>query len=492
MALLLLILIARLWDIQSYATFLSDQGRDAIVMRNIATLKDFTGIGPTTSIGNVFLGPFYYYFMAPFLLVFNFNPVGPAVGVALLSVILLAWCTLIVKKEFGERVALWFLAFCAVSSSLYFLSRFSWNPNLLPYTAFLTLYYGYRLIKEKKVRDGVIAGLLLSASVQFHYLAYLLIVPLGMYALVFIKHTVKAAKPLLYGALAFILLLSPLILFDIKNNFINTKALVRTLLEQGGSGTREYLPTTLVDVTDKFIDFTLLPGQNFILHVNTNNTLFAVMVIALLGSLWLIKRKAAPVRRDIILLNVINIMSFLLLFAALNSPRIIHYFGNVYLSLYFLIAVFFGLETKSAFFKGKMAMLVRNEIVLAGIFLVFAVINIAQYDIFNGPGNKQIHYAREVARSFLPHIHDNNFAVTSLPSPNTDTHINYFLHTFGKPPLSYEQPINPQTLFVICHKAPCALDASKWEIAQFGAFKIATIWQTYDLTVYKLVKDNGE
>jgi len=75
----------RLYRIQDYMTFLGDEGRDVLVVYNILHGK-LTLLGPTASVGGFFLGPIYYYFMAPFLLIFNYNPVGPAVMVALFGI----------------------------------------------------------------------------------------------------------------------------------------------------------------------------------------------------------------------------------------------------------------------------------------------------------------------------------------------------------------------------------------------------------------------
>lgn len=73
----------RLYKIDGYMTFLGDEGRDVIIVRNLLVNADPILIGPGTSVGGMYLGPLYYYFMAPFLLLANFSPVGPAVGVAL-------------------------------------------------------------------------------------------------------------------------------------------------------------------------------------------------------------------------------------------------------------------------------------------------------------------------------------------------------------------------------------------------------------------------
>ena len=50
----------RFYRLPEYLMFLSDQGRDAIVLKRLVTLEKLVFVGPTTSIGNVFTGPFYY------------------------------------------------------------------------------------------------------------------------------------------------------------------------------------------------------------------------------------------------------------------------------------------------------------------------------------------------------------------------------------------------------------------------------------------------
>ena len=83
---LLLGAFLRLYKIGDYMTLLGDEGRDALIVRNLLVHFDPILIGPGTSVGSMYLGPLYYYFMAPFLLLWNFSPVGPSIGVALLGV----------------------------------------------------------------------------------------------------------------------------------------------------------------------------------------------------------------------------------------------------------------------------------------------------------------------------------------------------------------------------------------------------------------------
>ncbi|KKR70154.1 MAG: hypothetical protein UU12_C0028G0008, partial [Candidatus Woesebacteria bacterium GW2011_GWA2_40_7b] len=104
---LLLIILAvaaffRLYKIDQYMTFLGDEGRDVIIVRRIFTEVHPPLIGPGTSVGNMYLGPLYYYMMAPALLLANFSPVGPAVMVVILGVLTVFLIWFIGRKWFSK------------------------------------------------------------------------------------------------------------------------------------------------------------------------------------------------------------------------------------------------------------------------------------------------------------------------------------------------------------------------------------------------------
>src|SRR5258706_8333655 len=82
---LLLSAYLRLYRISDYMTFLGDEGRDVLVAKSILG-GDLTLLGPRSSAGDFFMGPIYYYMIAPFLWLWHLDPVGPAIMVALVGV----------------------------------------------------------------------------------------------------------------------------------------------------------------------------------------------------------------------------------------------------------------------------------------------------------------------------------------------------------------------------------------------------------------------
>src|SRR4030042_392337 len=88
-ALLVIILLIgaflRLYRISEYMIFLGDEGRDAIVVRRLLVNADPILVGPGRAVGNMYLGPIYYYLMAPALWLAGLSPVGPSIMGALLG-----------------------------------------------------------------------------------------------------------------------------------------------------------------------------------------------------------------------------------------------------------------------------------------------------------------------------------------------------------------------------------------------------------------------
>src|SRR5687768_5563872 len=104
LCLLVIAAVLRIYKIADYMTFLGDEGRDALVVYNILHGK-LTLLGPTSSVGGFFLGPAYYYFMTPFLWLFNYDPVGPAVMVGLFGVATVLLVYKIGKEFFDQKTA---------------------------------------------------------------------------------------------------------------------------------------------------------------------------------------------------------------------------------------------------------------------------------------------------------------------------------------------------------------------------------------------------
>jgi len=227
-AIVLLGAFLRLYRISEYMTFLGDEGRDAIIVRRFLTEGDIFLIGPGTSIGNMYLGPLYYYMMAPALFLSNYSPVGPAVQIALISLatVVLIWWT--GREWFSGKAGLVAAFLYSISPTVIIYSRSSWNPNIMPFFALLCIYSVWKLLKKDNHYWLPILGISFAAVLQSHYLGLLLAPALGVVWLLSFYMTDRRKSFAIYSAIAGLLwaaMMSPLVIFDARHGWRNYDAL---------------------------------------------------------------------------------------------------------------------------------------------------------------------------------------------------------------------------------------------------------------------------
>ena len=458
----------RFYRLNGFVTFLGDQGRDAIILKRILTGEHFPAIGPPTSVGQVYLGPFYYYFIAPWLLLFNFNPIGLAVGVAIFSSLYLLINYLIVKELFDKKIALVSTILLGFSSVLIDFSRFSWNPNLLPLFTLLTIYLVIKSLKTNKWYYFALSGILLSLTIQLHYLALFLIPPLGLIMGYFLINNIKSIKKifvnfsLLFSS--FLVFSSPLIIFDLRHNFLNSKLFLALFRSSGTS-----LLTKSKSLLDSFYFLNL-----YSFNIDLNKFLAILLLFFLfLTFITIVKQKS---HLKIFLLFFILVLLGMSLY---SGPKYPHYFGLLYPLYYIIISYFLVFLNESRWGK-----------ILIIIFVTgFIFLNFQKYPYFNSPSNNQITLAENVANKISDNITKKKFTVTALPEKYSDSTYRYFLEIWGKKAIEKDSLDKADELFVVCEKK-CTLiiGNSQWDIAYFAPNKIVGEWKVENVKIYKLIR----
>src|SRR3989344_5809855 len=169
-ALLLVATFLRLYRIDEYLPFLGDEGRDVRVVSRFLTDFDLMFIGPRTSIGDMYLGPLYYYLIAPFLWLWNFSPTGPAVFVAILGTATVGLIWLVAREWFGKTAGYTAAILYAVSPLVINFSKHSWNPNIIPFFALLCIYSIWRVWQKQEYKWLIVLGISFAFVTQSHYL----------------------------------------------------------------------------------------------------------------------------------------------------------------------------------------------------------------------------------------------------------------------------------------------------------------------------------
>ena len=476
--------ILRLYKIDGFMTFLGDEGRDMIIVRRLLVDGNFFLIGPGTSVGNMYLGPLYYYLIAPALLLANYSPVGPSVFVALVGVATIYLLWRLCRKWFGKAPALIAAVLYAVSPVVIINSRSSWNPNVMPFFALLTVYALWSIWQEKKYGWFYVLGISFAFVLQSHYLGILLLPVILTVWLMAIK-TLKDKKQFLikslYGLLLFSALMSPLLVFDIRHNWMNVKALF-ALLSGNSSGSTFLGPiAALVNIPKTgFLIFSSLIGA-------TNNLITQIFVIFafLIGVLAYLKRKSGNFFGKPITILLLWLTFGTIGVALFNHEIYSHYFGFLFPAPFILFAALSGYLINNLKTAGK---------ILIGILTIgILIISVVNSPVRGEPGY-QMQRAKLVAQKIKEEARGERFNLAVIAERNYEDGYKYFLESWGEPvihldPQRFKESVTAQ-LFVVCELPKNKCDPThspKAEVANFGWSKIEDEWDVGGVVLYKLI-----
>ena len=211
-----------------------DQGRDFLRTEDIVRNKNLTFIGPTTGINGVFHGAWWYYLAIIPFVIFNGNPIGFYYFMFFLSLLANLAFTYFIYKEFDLSLSLIFFALVSISPYFTSLSIFASNNIITPYAVGFLIISTYYLFKSKHNYWLFFASLFLGFILEFEVSFGLFIIPSFILLMLFfktIRNKLFSLKNFGLFLIGFIIPFSPRLLFEIKNKFIQTKALINYFLQ---------------------------------------------------------------------------------------------------------------------------------------------------------------------------------------------------------------------------------------------------------------------
>lgn len=493
----------RLYRIADYMTFLGDEGRDVLVAYNILH-GHFTLLGPTSSVGGFFLGPIYYYFMAPFLWLFNYDPVGPAVMVAIFGIITI-WFVYKIGNEFFNCTTALIAAFLfAISPLVVAYSRSSWNPNLMPIFTIFTLFSLYKAVQKTSLKLFTLSGIFLGILLQLHYLATFVGGIVFIYVLFtefifgkkLLSSTAKKFGAILIG---FLFGLSPYLAFEARHGFPNTMSIFAFIFHSkdinGGGNSLYTIQNVFFRIFGRLLtDFP--PPEQVSLQAHT--TIFIwyalTLLLALVSTgyfLWKYylksKIKNQESKNDKLLqFSLIFTWFFVGIFIfGFYKKSIYDYYLEFLFPLPFLLVGYFlsFLLSKKIYWK----------ILAIGIFCGLSYINLQAIPFRYAP-NRQLAQARLISQFVLDKTQNEPYNFALITGGNSDHAYRYFFTLWNKAPVVILNPqIDPQRksvtnqLMIVCESSCAPLGNSLWEVAGFGRAEIVGKWPVSVVTVYRLV-----
>lgn len=489
-------------------TFLGDEGRDVLVAYNILH-GHLTLLGPTSSVGGFFLGPIYYYFMAPFLLLFNYNPVGPAIMVALFGIATVWLLYKFLGDLFNSKIGLIAASIYAVSPLVIAYSRSSWNPNPLPFFALLCLYVLFKAVKKDSLKLFFASGILLGIAMQLHYLAIFLGAVIFFYILFsenvrerVVKIFFNLSRKYLTFFAGFLIGWSPFIAFELRHGSQDLKNIFNFILHSGDTGTGNNFFATIYDVFFRlFGRLTLAFPDPSQYHFFTPQIISLwsgfVIVIAVPSTLLLIFNLYKSFKNNgefhKYLLLVAWFFVGILLFGFYKKAIYDYYFAFMFPLPFILVGNLLLFIYKNNKLKAF------GKILATLLFAVIFILNIQGLP-FRYPANRQLNQMETIADFVMTKTDAKPFNFALITGGNSDHAYRYFFTIWNHPPIAIQhEDLDPHRktvtdqLFIVCESLPChPLGDPLWEIAGFGRADIQGHWKVSVVEIYKLVHYKGK
>lgn len=228
-SLLALFIFLRLLYLPESFGFGSDAGRDYLRIWELIQNREFTLIGPPSQYSargmQFFFGPAPYYVLAPALVLVNWEPLRSAYYLIFVNASALLISAIFLQKAKQRKFLIYtFVLLNVITPILIQYSRVYWNPYLMlpisTVTACLLVFISHKKIPS--VWWFLVLGILGGIGLQMHYSFVITMIVSIVWLLVVKKLSLYF---LVWYVAGFILGFCPIIAFELRNNYHNTRAI---------------------------------------------------------------------------------------------------------------------------------------------------------------------------------------------------------------------------------------------------------------------------
>lgn len=434
-------LLVRVYHIDQLAVFLSDQAIDSFAVKDILS-GHFTLLGPRASVGQFFNGPIVYYLMTPFYLIFRNDPLAGTFFQITLQIMTIPFLYMLSKRFGGMSTGIVSIFLFAFSPLFIEYSRAAFNAY--PAVFFTTAILYIITLMKPHAWMSMAAGILTGMLVQMHYFLYL-------YAsgyFVYICWQYKSIKRSFMFLIGGLIGLSPFLIFEARHGLFNTRAILFSHYTNGVS----------VVFLKRLLDIGVATGSMF----GINSGAMGIATILLVSLLFMRQKFELRSKR----LFVTSIIPLLFCLTFYKGPLQSHYLIG-FLGVFIIV------------FSSVVARILPTRIIiLAGIVYVCLFVY-SQSKLFIIPVAQdgfglidQRHAAMIISeqRSTAGSMHLSWNITQDVQRDNRAMPLRYLLSLDSSltQPLSVEDYLSNQELFVIAPTKKRVDTIDTWEVRSFG------------------------
>lgn len=336
-----------------------DDARDVIIAKFAWDNEILTPLGPTSSAGPISFGPIYYWILSLFVSFSGWLVNGPWIVFTLLSVGSVLLVFLAAESLGGLYLGLIAGLLTAFSPAQVSYSATVTNPILSGVFAFVSFYFLARIIKKNKIIDWLMLGVAIGISTNSHYQSFgLVAIPIVL--TFFKRESIKARiKYLAASFTGIVITFLPLVIFDLKNNFIWIKSILDYL--RSGQG-KFYLPIRWL--SDLTVFWPEQFGEILLGYPKMGYLVISLLVFTLLIYFISFKKNQWLSVKEFLVIGIVFFVQVVII-RYYKGPR-----DNIYLLFVQPFVIYFVSWTFYKIFTYKK---------ILGILLIFTMLSVAGY-----------------------------------------------------------------------------------------------------------------
>ncbi len=418
---LLVALTLRLFKLESLFFFTMDES--LIAFRALGLFK----YGRPFLIGGgsplqVHLPPYFYYLASILLFPFNFNPVGWGVFASLFGSLTVYLIFQLTKKLFNQSTALIASALYATSFTTVFFDRHFWPLSLNPLYTILSLLLLVKLDKKTLWPYLALVGTLVMAFTSDPSNLPLILTILA-YLLTQLK-TLSKPKIITSSLSAFFLFFTPLVLFDLRHNWVNFSGITK-LFEKTSNLAFNWprLVDAFLLLPRSLVRFWYSPQTNLVeLHsycipyanARQHNLPLLLILLAIGLVIWFIKTAKHQFLKHLLIFYLFGIT----LFGALGYSIFDHYFTGL-LPIFAIITAYFLSKLPKKF----------------KIVALVSLIGLNLYQILKASNPYGLNHKKELINWSLDKLNNQPWQLDSISKCHQENGLRYLFELTNNPPV---------------------------------------------------------
>lgn len=348
-----LTLALRLVKLEQLFYFSYDEAIPAFVARRMILEGHVPLIGGVTPFG-FHLAPYFYWFLAGILVLGKLNPIAWGYSGAIIAMATTFLVFLVGKEYFNKKVGFIAATLWTFSTLTNIYDRHLWALYWGPLVSLITLYCLKKII-DGKAKFAIFLGATFALAIHTDPSNLIFII---LSSIIFLLYKVSFKKEVMLGFILIAFFLAPLVIFDLKHNFANTKPIISYFLQgkrQANNPQNFYQNTAFIGqvatrVIYPFLDNEIAKNYSYcqsIIKSKTDSVPLVFTIISLFALLLFSVKYWEKYPQNIIVLALVLYFTGLHLFGTLFKSDIFeHYFAPLFPAFILIFAWYLSLLPK--------------------------------------------------------------------------------------------------------------------------------------------------